>query len=389
MMRRIAAIVFGLLFLFGCAEPQADSALVLKKDIGPVYGGYTFLSVQADGAWTLDVTFIGDQRDWLTLSKTSGSGTLNSIVVKFEKNEQAEDRCVEINARFLDGEMTVMFRQRGLSSLKIGGEGTVLPQWDNYPGLKSEVLPGWMELPAVYEIEGCAWVHHDMEVSVAAYKGRNYSIFYDASLYMPRWVAYPLTPALSGSPIRTEAWEQWDPKIPREFQPSTQSGWGLSDYHRGHMVPAADRSANKDANRQTYYPTNMTVQKGVLNSGVWASLEGFVRSWSKGCDTLYVVTGAVPSSRTHTDKDSKKVNIPAGYYKALLKYRKGKSVQDTYSGIAFYLDHETGAGETVGRNIAMPIAELEHKVGVNFFINLPDEYVDYAEGGVRYSDWGL
>ena len=129
MMRSIAAIVFWLLFMSGCAEPQDDNALVLKKNIGHVSGGYTYLSVQSNEAWTLDVSFMGGQQDWLTLSKTAGSGTLNSIIVKFDKNEQVEDRCAVINAHFSDADLSVVFLQRGLSSLKIGGEGTVLPEW--------------------------------------------------------------------------------------------------------------------------------------------------------------------------------------------------------------------------------------------------------------------
>ena len=380
-------LIFGLVFA-GCEKPTPENALKLKKNIGHVNGGYTFLSVQTEGAWTIEVEYLGEQKDWLTISRTSGNGTLNSIILSFVKNEHPEDRSAVIYARFAGQVLSVTFRQRGLSSLKVGGEGTVLPQWEDYPGLKSEVLPGWMELPAVYEIEGCAWVHHDMTIT-GIYKGRNYSIFYDASLLVPRWVAYPLTPTLSGSGSRSESWNQWDPKIPKEFQPTTQSSWGLDGYHRGHMLPSADRVANEDANHQTFYPTNMTVQFGALNTGVWMNLETHVRSWSKQCDTLYVVSGAVPSGMYHVDRGGKSVNIPAGYYMALLKYSKNKSVREAYSGIAFYFDNDASQSTKISRESAMSISELEGRMGINFFINLPDEYVDYAEGSVRYSDWGL
>jgi endonuclease G len=384
----IIAILLSMSFLSGCEAPQSVNSLTLRKDTGHVSGGYTFLSVQSEQAWTLEVTYPGEQRDWVELSRTSGSGTLNSIIVSFEENDGWDERSAVIKAHFPTETLSAVLKQKGLSSLKAGGEGTVLPQWEDFPGLKSEVLPGWIELPAVYEIEGCAWVHHDMEVPAASYKGRNFSIFYDASLFMPRWVAYPLTPTLAGKGTRSDDWDQWDPKIPEQYQPTTQDTWGHKDYQRGHMLPSADRLASEDANRQTFYPTNMTVQLGALNTGTWMNLETHVRSWAKQCDTLYVATGTVPSSMSHIDKGGKAVNIPAGYYKVLLKYNKGRSVRETYAGIAFYLDHQAHFG-SVSRDIAMPICELERKLGINFFINLPDEYVDYAESTVSYSEWGL
>ena len=386
--RLIPFLALSVSFLCGCEVLQPENAVSLRKSVGLVAGGYTFLSVQSEREWSLEVIYPEGQYPWVELSRTQGSGTLNSIIVSFDENEQWDERVAVIKAHFLNETLEVILRQKGRSSLKSGGQGTILPTWENYPGLESEVLPGWIELPAVYEIEGCAWVHHDMNIT-NVYRGRNYSVFYDATMFMPRWIAYPLNPSLSGSGSRSEKWNQWDPKIPQEYQPATQSGWGLDGYHRGHMLPSADRVANDEANYQTFYPTNMTVQNGVLNSGVWMSLETYVRSWSKQCDTLYVVTGAVPSSRNHIDRGGNIVNIPEGYYKALLKYSKGKSVSDTYSGIAFYLKNTENSGVSVDRKLAMPICDLENRLGINFFINLPDEYLDYAERRVRYSDWGL
>ena len=387
--RYIQALLMFFLFLISCQEQVPESVLELKKSLGHVDGGYTFLSIQTEESWTIETEYLGEQKGWLAISRTSGNGTLNSIILSYEENMHPMDRSVVIYVRFESGNiMSVTFRQYGLSSVKIGGEGTVLPMWEDYPGLKSEALPGWMELPAVYEIEGCAWVHHDMAIN-GIYKGRNYSVFYDASLLIPRWVAYPLTPTLSGSGSRSESWDQWDPKIPNEYQPATQFTWGLDGYHRGHMVPSADRVANEAANHQTFYPTNMTIQFGTLNSGVWMNLETHVRSWSKQCDTLYVVSGAVPSGTYHVDKGGRSVNVPAGYYKALLKYNKNKSVRETYSGIAFYFDNKDPKGAKISRESSMSISQLEGRMGINFFINLPDEYTDYAEGSVRYSDWGL
>lgn len=386
LLHSLAVVVLSLSSL-ACNVAESGS-LSLKQDTVGVGSGEVFLSVMSDEAWTLQVDYLGDQRDWLSLSRTSGTGTLNSIILFYQQNKDMADRQARIVVNFSNSTRSVTFTQKGLASLKEGGEGTVLPTWKDYPDLKSEVLPGWMELPAVSSIEGCAWVHHDMVIP--QYSGRNYSIFYDAANFMPRWVAYPLTPGLAGNGARTEKWNQWDPKIPREYQPETQDYWGVSGYDRGHMVPSADRVATDAANWQTFYPTNMVVQKGrKLNQRIWGNLEGQVRTWSASCDTLYVVTGAVPSKEYITDKGGNRVNKPAAFYKVLLQYKKNVSVSETYVGIAFYLENRDYEESNVDRSMAMSVSALESKLGINFFVNLPDRYSVYAEQRVDPAHWGI
>ena len=368
---------------------ESEGGISLRKDVVGVSSGELFLSVTSAQSWTLEVEYIGEQKDWITLNKTSGSGTVNSIIVFYKTNKSDEPRSAYIRAVFHKGTAQVMLTQQGRSSVKEGGPGTVLPQWPEFPGLKSEVLPGWMELPAVYEMNGCAWIHHDMKLP--KYSGRNYSIFYDAANFMPRWVAYPLNPALSGSGSRTNRWDQWDPKIPQDYQPATPiGGWGVSGYDRGHMVPSADRVATEQSNWQTFYPTNMVVQKGSkLNQRIWGDLESQVRLWSQGCDTLYVVTGAVPSSEFITDRGGNRVNKPAAFYKALLQFKKNVPPSETYTVIAFYLENRDYEESMVNSSMTMSVQALERKLGINFFINLPDEYLEYAEERCDLKYWGI
>lgn len=376
------------LLLLGC-EKKSGNSLILREEVVGVQADEVFLSVVSGGSWTLEVVYQGEQEDWIMLSDEFGEGTNHSIIVYHSENKDFNPRTALIKARFDNEVLTVTFTQNGLSSLKVGGAGTKLPIWPDFPGLKSEMLPGWMELPAVYEINGCAWVHHDMKLP--QYEGRNFSVFYDAANFMPRWVAYPLNPSLSGSGGRTNKWNQWDPKIPQDFQPATQTGgWGVNGYDRGHMLPSADRVATDEANWQTFYPTNMVVQKGAkLNQRIWGNLEGRVRAWSGGCDTLYVVTGAVPSGEFITDRGGNRVNKPAAFYKVLLQYRKGKSTSETYTGIAFYLENRDYDQSDVDRTMAMSVSDLEKMVEINFFVNLPDQYIEYAEKRCNYSFWGL
>ncbi len=68
------------------------------------------------------------------------------------------------------------------------------------------------------------------------------------------------------------------------------------------------------------------------------------------------------------DGDSKKIAIPTGYYKALLRLSKDKQ----YIAVGFYYDNVPNTDTNV-KNQAMSIDALETKVGVDFFINLPDD----------------
>lgn len=76
-----------------------------------------------------------------------------------------------------------------------------------------------------------------------------------------------------------------------------------------------------------------------MNQSIWEDLETAVRGWSSG-DTLYVVTGAMPTTATDKqiqyakDNNGKDIAIPKYYFKAL-----ARKVGGNYQTIAFKLDH--------------------------------------------------
>lgn len=399
----IKKIIFHLLLVslvtsvsLSCAEKLPEGVVSLRREVGAVGGGSTFLAISSQESWTISLDYEGGQEGWMTVSPMSGAGNRNSIVVSYGPNEADNSRKVRIDVHFPGYVRSVSFTQLGLSSMKDGGPGTILPPQDEFPQLESDVVTDWMELPAVKPGYGCAWVSHRM-----TFKGeqfRNYSIYYDASNMMAHWVAYPLNSALHGSGSRSDAWEMKDPKIPYTYQPYTEKGWNVSGYDRGHMLPSADRVLNDEANKMTFYPTNMSVQIGEnFNQSIWADLENRVRTWSDVCDTLYVVTGAVPSENNFIkDRQGNTVNVPQAYYKVLLEYKKNSSESTRYTGIAFYLEHKkftkpsgTDPWKSVIAASAMSVADLEAKLGMNFFINLPEQSRRHAEESINLSYWGL
>ena len=378
---RYAAFAAVTALLLGCSgEAGVEDLFSLRRSSVGYAAGDMFLSIQSSGEWTISFEYVEGDGEWLSVSRSSGTGSTNSVILQYGANLQDESRYAYVIVNFEDNSLRARLLQRGRSSMYNGGEGYQIPSWEEYPGLVSDVTRGWTELPQMKDIEGTAWVYHNLKLNDGK-EFRNYSILYDAARLFPRWVAYPLTKTLAGSGNRTNKWEQTDPKIPAEYQPYTQAGWGQSGFDRGHMLPSADRLINDAANWQTFYPTNMTMQRPGLNQGVWALLESQTRAWAMTCDTLYVVTGSMPSEEWRTDRAKNKVNVPSAYYKALLRYKASDSHQ--YSGIAFWYDNiDYPMDRQILQSDVLTIAQLEERTGFNFFFNLTEEEAEYAEKAI-------
>ena len=377
---RYAAFAAVTALLLGCSgEAGVEDLFSLRKSSVGYYAGDMFLSIQSSGDWTISFEYTEGDEDWISVSRASGTGSTNSVILQYGANLQDESRYAYVIVNFEDKSLRARLLQRGLSSMYNGGEGYQIPSWEEYPGLVSDVTRGWTELPQMKDIEGTAWVYHNLKLNDGK-EFRNYSILYDAARLFPRWVAYPLTTETLAKRVdRTDKWEQTDPKIPAEYQPYTQAGWGQSGFDRGHMLPSADRLINDAANWQTFYPTNITMQRSSLNQGVWELLEDQVRKvWARTCDTLYVVTGAMPSEEWRIDTQKNRVNVPSAYYKAILRYKA--SDKNQYSGIAFWYDNiDYPKGRKILESDVLTIAQLEERTGFNFFFNLTEEEAEYAE----------
>ncbi|WP_312186063.1 fimbrillin family protein [Sphingobacterium sp.] len=214
---------------------------------------------------------------------------------------------------------------------------------------------------------------------------RNYAMLYDKKLKMAYWVAYPLYSSILGSGNRTEAWG-YDPQVSTAFQPLLMNAQGFSKYgyDRGHQLPSADRNLNTSQNKTTFYFTNMTAQASRLNQGVWRLLEEKVRTWSAQCDTMYIVTGAIPTTSSDTmldfaqDNDGKDVAVPKYYFKALAM-KKGSE----YYTIAYKMNNEIPPSGVTFENYRLTVSDLEKATGFTFFPDLNNT----QKGNINTSIW--
>ena len=226
----------------------------------------------------------------------------------------------------------------------------------------------WMELPAMDD-ENLEYHAHRFLMKDEIY--RNYTYGWSQKDLVSVWIAYPLCKTYTEKNVeRTDAWG-YDPFLGKEKSSAPFSGYA-GDYARGHQLPSADRLCIKDANKQTFYGTNIAPQLNEHNEGIWANLENHVRSIANASDTTYVVTGCLVDGATEfsTDSDGKTITIPVAFYKAVLRYEKGAETEWSCAG--FFTEHKKYDNNSL-KAISMSIDELEEKTGFDFFVNLVDK----------------
>ena len=356
-------------FMCSCEGNEPDTVepeLEVRTNPMPSGGGQQFLSVRASGDWTLTVLDqSGGAVGWVSVSPGIGNGSKSSVLLKVDANPGESSRTAVLT-------LTAGSARTALTLTQKGAVGDPGEDPGDDPGV---VNAGWMELPAIPENSDWGFFSHDM--TLGSVRTRNYSFSWDYDNLVAPWVAYPLCKWNIGTGSRTNAWGL-DPKLPSNKQPvlfkgfsSGNAGWMA----RGHQLPSADR-LTKGCNEMTFYGTNMTPQiQDHFNGDIWANLEGKVRSWANKSDTLYVVTGCVTEGSTKYcyDNDGKKVTIPTAYYKAVLRYMRSSTTLgfQGYMGCAIWLDHKEYSSSSISSSYSMSIDELEEKLGIDLFANLP------------------
>lgn len=388
----LLAVMLPAVLLSSCTEDEGrevmgEKAVRLSHDTVAYDHTGQFVTIESSVDWSISLSYDGTQDGWAKVSPESGSGSVNNVMLTYSANGSGESREVALNVSFSDGELvTVTLVQTGDPNASGGDEPDLDPD-DPWPGLESDPYQsGWMELPAVEDEEGRAFIYHTAEVD--GQQKRNYSMLYDAAGRIALWVAYPLCGDYIGSG-RTDAWG-YDPKIPDEYEPLLNHGWPERGFDRGHQIPSGSRNANTAMNRQTFYYTNMTAQVSRFNQGLWANLENRVRGFVSVCDTLYVVTGPIFDSgepeRWTEDNAGNPVAVPDGYFKAVLSYSVSSSA---YYSVAFVYDNEEYSRSNPTASDMCSVSEVEAITGFTFFNNLPQSVARSVKNQCEPERWGL
>lgn len=363
---RILAFVAFVVLIVACdpigVKKNSELSLTLNPESAGKEAGEVSVVVRADGAWSLELDFGGDEA-WAELSHSVGTGYKSNIKLRYDENKTGASRSVYVIVSTVNDAAEVRFTQTADGA---GPDG----------GTADATSCGWLELPETKSGDGLLWGWHNMTLNGKTM--RNYSFYFSAAHYLSYWVAYPLNSSLMGGSGMRDKNFYFDPLLPNSMQADLTTYSYRGNYDRGHQLPARDRSASVASNTQTFYATNMTPQRSAFNRNIWQKLESRVQSWASSInpstDTLYVVTGCTVkgSTQSTTDCAGKKMTIPTAYYKAILRYTRSSG----YSACAIWLDHGTDPSRTVDESDMMSIAALEEKLGIDLFVNLPAEVGD-------------
>ena len=215
-------------------------------------------------------------------------------------------------------------------------------------------------------------------------EGLNYTVEWDIDKKSQRWTAYQMDPTYQGSAGRAGDFME-DPELPKEYRlDDTYSYYRGSGFTRGHICPSADRQYSVEANRQTFYYTNMQPQYYNFNAGdnygsPWVRLENLVRTWAKSNanEKLYVVKGGTIEDDQLLTTIRGGLRVPKYFFVAVVK----KQVNGWHYGIGFWMLHENReyTGQEPLTDYLVNIRELERKTGIDFFYQFPDDIEEPME----------
>lgn len=359
-----------------CTKPDSkvDLSLKVESETVSAKSSQIFVSVKCNSSWTIALTDDSDGSavDWARLNAGSGSGDRNLIMTVDANPDESRSRKVRVTVSCNNISKSVAVEQAAAGKHDVNDpDPGPEPEPDKGPDLSKT---GWMELPALNDPD-LGYYSHSFEMNGKTY--RNYSFGWSQKNGVSLWVAYPLCKMYTAKNVQRK--DEWatDPLLGNDStNPGSYYGRlnptdkGEDPYARGHQLPSADRLCIREANRQTFYGTNITPQLFDHNGGIWSDLEGRVRVIAEKSDTTYVVTGClVEGGRTVYDTDGQPMTVPTAYFKALLRYSKSSTLGQ-WNAAAFYLEHRVYS-ENIGKQHSMSIDELEEITGIDFFANLP------------------
>lgn len=259
----------------------------------------------------------------------------------------------------------------------------------------------WAELPAYVNGDNYLYTTHFAPIT-STKTARNYTVCFDKTLRIARWVAYPLHKCyMQGGYKRLDAWA-YDPDIPSQYQADlTRGSYKNSSVYgiRGHQCMSYHRwaTSSTEMNEQTYYSSNIMPQNSAFNGGSWNDMEDIASDHGRKCsDTLYLVTGNYGQRGWAQDKSGTQVAIPEYCWKVLLRTRSGntkKRIDQIHDAselmaIAFWAENSSASAKEL-RQYITSVADVEQMTGYKFFTMIDPAIAAEVKAQNNPAEWGI
>lgn len=198
------------------------------------------------------------------------------------------------------------------------------------------------------------------------------------SLKHPLWVAYhvPAEKAYEAGKrpsFRADASAAGSPSA---------SAYKGSGYDRGHMAPnyAIATRFGTEAQKKTFYMSNIAPQRPGLNRGPWREVEHRIADfWTAKYGGIWVIVGCVPGDPE--DRLPSGVDVPKAYWQLIVS-----SAEDGVRALALYMPKDIPFSAFPVHNI-VTIDELERRTGLDLLAELPDFFEKPLESHLPTRLW--
>lgn len=138
---------------------------------------------------------------------------------------------------------------------------------------------------------------------------------YDVQMKVPLQVEWVVARHHLGMTRREPSW-RFLPDCPLIGSVASHDDYTKSGYDRGHMCPAADRSATLLQMLSTFVMSNIAPQTPAVNRGAWLKTENSVRNMLRSYDSIHVVAVPLFLDRDTTFIGAHRVAVPHAFIKA-------------------------------------------------------------------------
>ena len=380
-MRNILPLILGILTLslHSCDEATKSKAEIYTVNSNttalPHEGGECLtLMINANGSWILSV-----DEPWVTLSSSKGINN-QTVTVTLTTNNAISERHAVILLQSGSAKAELPFTQSGRPLIEIPqSENLCLPKRNNTMEFKE------------YYVN-----HNNNDVF-------NYAIEWSPKHLHANWVALEFNDITRLEAVkRTNEWA-WDTSLTGDIEESMHKSDG---FDKGHLCASSDRLFSLEANKQTFYYSNISPMISSFNQGFWGKLEQLVLKWCRSAsyDKVYIVKGgnineplkSYTGTKTSNDNVIPKTDaegktkhgllVPKYYFIAVMTEK-----DNTFNSVGFYVEHAedlpTSPSTDQLKQTAMSINNLEQLTSLDFFCAMPDAQEETIEATYNEEKW--
>jgi endonuclease G len=205
---------------------------------------------------------------------------------------------------------------------------------------------------------------------------REYALSYNHSKNVANWVSWRIDAESYGPMHRYHGNFFADSSLPADWYHVQHEDYTGTDYERGHMVRAEERSGTRQENHATFLLTNVLPQRHDLNTGPWLAFEAECMDLVKEHGrVLHLVAGGTYADPDHPKVLRHGVAIPDAFFKVAVVLEPGQTAADVRPStrvIAVFMPNETGILDRPWSPYRTTLAEIERQARFTFLTAVPE-----------------